>query len=588
LKKTSPESDSSSRFDVVICGGGLAGLTLARHLLLETDKRVLLLERRSELPGRRQKVGESTVQVGGYYLSRVLRLEEHLLRDHYMKYNLRFYWPTEGADPARFQDYGQVFIRQFSNVASYQIDRNRLEEHLFELCSADPRFEVCLGARVEEVSLDPEGEHRLRYVADDGERSVAAHWVVDASGRGRWLARRLESARPSRIRHGAFFWWVDGLVDIERLTDLSSAEVRRHPSRHQVGHSPIWLATNHFMAEGLWFWVIPLQGKTSLGLVFDHEVIDPDDVLSAEKACEWVCRAFPLFARDLPSRKVLGASGYRDFAHDCARTISAERWAMTGEAGRFSDPLYSPGSDLIALHNTLIVAAVRSEPAELAAKCELYEHLMRAGYEAYVPSYADSYNALGDQEVFALKYGWELAIYFSFYVFPFVNDLLTDQRFLLAFLRLFSRLGPLNARLQEFLAGYFEWKRERGGGAREPIFFDLMTSGPLRSAERTFYEVGVTTEDAKGVLREQLQSLEDLYRFSVVWVASRVLDEPGALTDRGFIEALDPLEVRFDVAWLRGLYERSAGGAGSYSWSFDSGFLEPFLRAEVEALGTRR
>ena len=57
--------------DVLIVGAGLAGLCLARQLLLSTDKRILLVDRR-EVPPERQKVGEATVQVSGYYLSRVL------------------------------------------------------------------------------------------------------------------------------------------------------------------------------------------------------------------------------------------------------------------------------------------------------------------------------------------------------------------------------------------------------------------------------------------------------------------------------------------------------------------------------------
>ena len=62
---------------------------------------------------------------------------------------------------------------------------------------------------------------------------------------------------------------------------------------------------------------------------------------------------------------------------------------------------------------------------ELKRKCLVYEQLMRAIYQAYVPTYAISYDALGDQEAFSLKYTWELSIYFGFFVFPFINDFLT-------------------------------------------------------------------------------------------------------------------------------------------------------------------
>ena len=51
---------------------------------------------------------------------------------------------------------------------------------------------------------------------------------------------------------------------------------------------------------------------------------------------------------------------------------------------------------------------------------------MRVMYESYVPSYAVSYDCLGDQEAFTLKYTWELAVYFGFYVVPMINNLFTD------------------------------------------------------------------------------------------------------------------------------------------------------------------
>ncbi|MGD2116121.1 MAG: FAD-dependent oxidoreductase, partial [Acidobacteriota bacterium] len=268
-------TSESGSYDVVILGGGLAGLTLARHLLLDTDRRVLLVERRTSLPPERQKVGESSVQLAGYYLSKVLDLEEYLNRAHLMKYNLRFYWPTAGRENRRFEDYGAAYIRGFSNVASYQLDRNRLEAELLRLNLESERFTFEPGIADLDVELaEDESPHAVRFRSADGDdREIAAGWVVDTTGRRRFLARRMELERPSEIRHGAFFWWVDGLVDVEKLTDRSRREVRLRPERSDLGHLPAWLATNHFCAEGLWFWVIPLHGKTSLGLVYDSAVV---------------------------------------------------------------------------------------------------------------------------------------------------------------------------------------------------------------------------------------------------------------------------------------------------------------------------
>src|SRR5215471_16444212 len=131
---------SVSNYDVVILGAGLAGLALARQLLMNSRKTVLLLEKWPEVPIQRQKVGEATVQVSGYYLSKVLDLEEHLLREHLMKYNLRFYWKTPGRKNDCFEDYSQSYIRNLSNIASYQLDRNKVEGELLRVNLEDPNF----------------------------------------------------------------------------------------------------------------------------------------------------------------------------------------------------------------------------------------------------------------------------------------------------------------------------------------------------------------------------------------------------------------------------------------------------------------
>ncbi len=567
----------AGHYDVVIIGAGLAGLSLARQLLLACDKKILLVDKRAEIPPARQKVGEATVQVSGYYFSKVLDLEEHLLREHFMKYNLRFFYKTAGRENRGYEDYSQSYIRTLSNIATYQLDRNKLEAELLRLNCERPTFTFYAPVTGLSVSLANDGPHALSFITNGCEVAVQTVWVVDTSGRGRFLARRLGLRQPNPIRHGASFLWVEGLVNIEKLTDLSPKELRLRKDRAATGHLPVWLATNHFVGEGFWFWVIPLHGKTSLGLVYDNTIFPRERVLTPPKLIEWACQEFPLFARDLPYRKILDHSSFKDFSYGCAQTIHRSRWALSGEAGRFTDPLYSPGSDFIALHNTLITDAIlTTDTSELAGKCYLFELLMQSIYESLVPTYAISYDVLGDQEAFVLKYTWELSAYFSFFVFPFINDLSTNRRFILSYLSKFSRLGAINKNLQSFISAYYQWKKSALQPVREPLFHDFTSIGSLRMAESTFYHVGVSVEAAISVLETQLANLKELAYYIVAHVYSVVLLDERVLTNRSFIESIDLQNFRFDPDEMHDHYAQHADSAELYAWSFDSSPLDRF------------
>jgi flavin-dependent dehydrogenase len=588
-----PAPRLARHYDIVILGGGLAGQTLARHLLLETDLNILMLDRRAALPAGNQKVGESSVQLAGYYFSKVLDLEEHLLREHFMKYNLRFYWPSRDGNPADFADYSQAYIRKFSNIASYQLDRNKLEAEVLRRNLESPRFTLALQSKRLDVELSEGARepHRVRFALGDGNggrlRSVTADWFLDCSGRGRYLATKLGLKRDNRVRHGASFLWVDGLVNIEKLTEQTPRELRLNRDRAHVGHLPLWLATNHFCGQGFWFWVIPLQGITSFGLVYDRAEIPREEVAGAEKLVEWVCKRFPLFARELEGRPIRDYAAYIDFSHDCVRTLSGDRWAMSGEAGRFSDPLYSPGSDLISLHNTMIVDAVKTgDPDELAGKARASEQLLRSLYDAYLPTFYASYDALGDPEAFTLKYSWELAVYFAFYVFPFINDLFTDRRFVLSFLNRFARLGPLNHNVQKVLSAFYRWKKAEGRvGTAAPVFVDFLSIGPLAKTERTFYQVGLSTDEAKKVLGQQLANLSEMARFVMAYVCAAVVGDAGALTNASFIATLDPAGFEFDPEEIRRRWHRHAADGAQHPWSFDPWVLEAFRQASPAGAG---
>src|SRR5690349_4061319 len=178
------KEQNSAEVDVLIIGAGLAGLCLARHLLLEEpDLRILMLDRQSEIPPTRQKVGEATVQVSGYFYSRVLEMEEHLLREHFLKYNLRFYWKTQRGGEV-WEDLSQSYIRKISNIATYQLDRNKFEGALVEKNRENPNFELIHPIKDLSVDLAEEGSdlgdypHAFRFEADGREISGRAGWVV--------------------------------------------------------------------------------------------------------------------------------------------------------------------------------------------------------------------------------------------------------------------------------------------------------------------------------------------------------------------------------------------------------------------------
>jgi flavin-dependent dehydrogenase len=410
--------------DVIVMGGGLAGLTLAlqlRQRLPGID--VLVLERRSHpVPAATHKVGESTVEIGANYLDTVLGLRDHLLTCQLKKFGFRFFFSEGREDVDAVLELG---ASRYLSTPGYQLDRGLFENHL-GLVARDSGVRFLDGATIRTFALAPEdGLHEVSYEHAGAMRTAASRWLIDASGRAGLIKRRLDLAQDNGHDANAVWFRIGARIDVNDWSQRAEWLERCTPPDR-------WLSTNHLVGPGYWVWLIPLaSGSHSVGIVADSRLHPSQTLDSFDKAMAWLAAHQPRLARDLESKRhLLQDFAYlRRFSYGCKQLFSGGgRWALTGEAGVFLDPFYSPGSDFIAIANTYICALVEAEalgqPVEKHAR--IYERFFLSFYESTLSLYAGQYPMFGDPRVLPVKVIWDYAYYWGVLCQLFFQRRLTD------------------------------------------------------------------------------------------------------------------------------------------------------------------
>lgn len=348
-------------YDVVIAGGGLAGLCLAKQLK-DADPRlsVLVCERvRSPLPAWAYKVGESTVEVGAHYLADVVGLRDYMEDRQLEKLGLRYFYGCRGRSDV--SDEPEFGVARFLPAKSYQIDRGTLEQRLREV-AVRAGADLVEGTDVLDIRLGTPGDpHVVSYQPQDdpaGRREVTCRWAVDATGRRRLLQRKLGLTKPFPRRHNAVWFRLAGRLDIDTAVPSDRA------GWHQRVTGPRWNSTNHFMFEGGWVWIIPLfPNQTSVGIVTTEELHPVTSFNRIEKALDFVAERVPELAADMRSMPVLDFHVLKNYSYSSVQAFSADRWACVGEAVAFADPYYSVGSNMIAYANGFVTKMVTDDVA---------------------------------------------------------------------------------------------------------------------------------------------------------------------------------------------------------------------------------
>src|SRR5690349_16996341 len=179
-----------STYDVAVIGGAIAGASAAfllkhRHPQL----RVLIIEKSTEFD---RKVGESTSEVSASFLSRVLNLAQHLGHEQLAKTGLRFWFYQQPTDPFdRCSELGPLYQ---TRLPTFQLDRSKLDQAVLEKASG-AGCEVWRPAKIQQLALQGEGRNQIAVQMGQETRTVTARWVIDASGRAAFIARKLKLFR---------------------------------------------------------------------------------------------------------------------------------------------------------------------------------------------------------------------------------------------------------------------------------------------------------------------------------------------------------------------------------------------------------
>jgi len=501
-----PDGRAIDHFDVVILGGGLAGGCLARQLRMEAPQlRVLVVEkRRHPVPEAAFKVGESSVEIGAHYFQKRLALEPHLRSAQLEKLGLRYFFPQ--GDNRDLTTRVELGPPHFAPVPSFQLDRGRLENHLLRT-NAEDGVTVLDAHRVRAVALDAGGGHRIAVEGADGRREVTARWVVDAAGRAGLLKRQLGLVRPSTHGANAAWWRFRSRIKIDDWSNDPAWKAR-------VPSGLRWHSTVHLMGIGYWFWLIPLgSGSHSFGIVADGELHPFSRINRFERALDWLREFEPQAAvvMEAHAAELEDFLALQHFAHGCARVFSPDRWSLVGEAGVFTDPFYSPGSDFIAMGNDyttdLIVRDARGE--NVGERAEAFNAMYLRLFDAFIRLYDGHYPTMGNAQVMTAKISWDNSTYWSITALLFFQRRLVRPEFIASIDPLLRRYFLLHARMQQLFKA---WNHADAGAQYESAWLNIVGVDLMRTWQAALAEPLADDEALRARLDTNFEHLQALAR----------------------------------------------------------------------------
>lgn len=340
---------------LVIIGAGIAGNLTAmyfRKLLPEID--ITLVGR---LDRKRPIVGESTVELTTHFLE-ALGLGTLLEESHYHKYGLTYYFKLQPDPSCR-----RYVIHEAPGVLrmpAYNIYRNRFDR---DIAGINQQLGIrILLADIAEVALAEKrpDRHVLTVRHSEGEQStLEADWIVDASGRNRFLARKLQLNKPVPYQRSSF-WFRLTKFDRTRLREIDDTR-----TEHRC-YDPYYV-THHFYGKGYWIWLIPMRSENgddliSIGVTYRAELMD-GEVTSMEQFIALMQRDHPVIAGLIHTGVIVDTNLYKNYMYESSQYYSENGWFLVGDSGFTFDPANSAGLAYLAHQIPQVAAMIKKDMA---------------------------------------------------------------------------------------------------------------------------------------------------------------------------------------------------------------------------------
>ncbi len=509
-----------NEYDVVICGAGIAGLTLARQITKEIPQASLLVIEGTGDKDRTNaiQVGESTVEISANYLANVVGLKDYLESTHYHKWGFRFFF-GDSAQP--FEQRPELGTSHASPLNSYQLDRALLEKDVKQL-NSEMGIQMLSEHKVENIDLgDDDTPHIITVLQKDSgqRRTIHCRWIIDAMGRRRFIQRKLGIAQPHNPLHSASWFRLKGRIDVCDLVPRSESEWHE-----RVPDNNRYYSTNHLMGDGRWVWLIPLaSGNTSIGIVAREDFFPFAQYNTYERALQWLEIHEPLLWNRIKTHEPLDFQCLRHYSYTAKKVFSAQRWACTGDAAVFSDPFFSPGIDQAGFANTLITEMIKRDQVQALDPLlvENFNETFLTFHEGVSWFTQPAYAFYGNALVEGTKLAWDIMRGFSLNASARFNNIYLDDQKTNALRPILSRFFVLYLRMEKL---FKEWAALSSGKHVYKFVDYFAIPGMLETYHRHF-QANKTTEELVADHQKALESVEEFAQIIFLFALADTMPE---------------------------------------------------------------